>query len=111
MSTHTYMYVLAHEYTYVHIHMYIYIQYASEQNVHTVARNRDNAVRPLKKTRSNDGTTRLVDRCDRVENVHASYHVDARVHIRPVFSGSVIINFVGVVRRNPTVLSKTTACR
>ena len=41
--------------------------------------------------RSNDGTTRLVDRCDRVENAHASYHVDARVHIRPVFSGGVII--------------------
>ena len=41
--------------------------------------------------RSNDGTTRLVDRCDRVENAHASYHVDARVHVRPVFSGGVII--------------------
>ena len=38
-----------------------------------------------------DGTTRLVDRCDRVENAHASYHVDARVHVRPVFSGGVII--------------------
>ena len=41
--------------------------------------------------RSNDGTTRLADRCDHVENAHASYHVDARVHVRPVFSGSVII--------------------
>ena len=39
----------------------------------------------------NDGTTRLVDHCDRVENAHVSYHVDSRVHVRPVFSGGVII--------------------
>ena len=32
-----------------------------------------------------------MDRCDHVENVHTSYHVDARVHVRPVFSGGVII--------------------
>ena len=45
----------------------------------------------VEKKRSNDGTTLLVDRCDRVENAHASCYVDARVHVRPVFSGGVII--------------------
>ena len=32
-----------------------------------------------------------MDRCNRVENAHAFYHVDARVHVKPVFSGGVII--------------------
>ena len=51
----------------------------------------------------NDGTTRLVDRCDRVENAHASYHVDARVHVRPVFSGGVIICWHCSSQSNDTI--------
>ena len=65
----------------------------------TAALNHNNAVLPLKNNNSrtaveqpsNDGTTRLADRFDRVENAHASYHLDARVHVGPVFSGGVII--------------------
>ena len=57
----------------------------------TVEKKQSNDGRTAVERPSNDGTTRLVDRCDRVENAHASYHVDARVHVRPVFSGGVII--------------------
>ena len=57
----------------------------------TAVERRSNGGRTAVERRSNDGTTRLVDRCDRVENAHVSYHVDARVHVRPVFSGGVII--------------------
>ena len=57
----------------------------------TPVKRRSNGGRTTCERRSNDGTTRLMDRCDRVENAHASYHVDARVHVKPVFSGGVII--------------------
>ena len=33
----------------------------------------------------------IADRCDRVENVHALHHVDAFIHMGPVFSGGVLI--------------------
>ena len=36
---------------------------------------------------SDDGITSLADRCDRVENAHATHRVDACVHVGPVFSG------------------------
>ena len=44
-----------------------------------------------------------MDRCDRIENVHASYHVDARVHVRPVFSSGVIICWRCLSQSNITI--------
>ena len=44
-----------------------------------------------------------MDRCDRIEKAHASYHVDARVHVRPVFSGGVIICWRCSSQSNSTI--------